>query len=300
MQLAKSERLQLSCDVLNALEVPDGLHTEIMGWTRFSFERNQRTEDLKRVVADLPPILQNKLMQFLYADSLVNIGVVGFISSIDPSFLMQLWQDVEHLPFYKGETLVHWHEKADRCIIVTEGICEVHVDRDELLPKFDSETRLAAFSSAGDSNRKNDTMLTLQLRKGHFVGELALLGDTDWGSSSLIAFPGTDIRITASCNVMCMVRYVCVQGLCLAELVLLLCVSVPACLRTFRVCMAYDGHAHTSPNRAPYIRRAHTGYSLRRLPTARANALGLHPAKGCSLRGEPTEYKCAVELRACA
>ena len=270
MQLAKSDRLQLSCDVLQALEVPDELHKEIIGWTRFSFERNQRTEDLKRVVMDLPPILKSRLMQFLYADSLVSVGVVGFVASIDPSFLMQLWHDVEHVPFYKGEALVHWHEKANRCIIVTEGILEVHVDRDELPQISKSEARRAADGSALASRLEGDAVLKLQLRKGDFVGELALLGDTDWGASSSIAFPGTDVRISAAGNAMCMVRYVRVAGLCGAGAVL------------FDVCFCPCMSAQIP--RVDGTWRAHRHVLARALRPARAHRLFLTKASNATCK----------------
>jgi hypothetical protein len=117
LHLAKSNRIQLAVDFLQAHEVPMGLQQEIIAWTRFSFEQQQIISDKQCIVESLPPLLHSRLIQFLHSSTLSKAGIIGFVSSLDESFMMNLCNGITYEPVPQDSRLV--------CHFVHLCICKI-------------------------------------------------------------------------------------------------------------------------------------------------------------------------------
>jgi len=102
----------------------------------------------------------------------------------DPSFLKDIWSKMRYNTYPPDEIIVQLYDPATQLIVVVSGEMTVYVETDK--------------------GKSSDMCV---FRAGDFVGDFALLGDEDWGSSTLISVRDVNIELLTGAEnfVVCLV-----------------------------------------------------------------------------------------------
>ena len=161
----KFEKLQYMLEFLMDNDCPPVLRQKIVQWTRFTethFDNNLRKT---RMINSLPQSLRTELVQHIYAPMTSRVPVFNLLaSSVDPEYSHEFLAKVTTLFEYKtytpGQAVVKYSDPADRLIIIVEGKVDVEFDHSSIVHH------------------------PIELKHGDFIGDIAVLGNNDWGSST--------------------------------------------------------------------------------------------------------------------
>ena len=188
-------RVSTAVDFLNENDVPRGLRQQIIDWERFYMEHGTSHIAKKEIISRLPKKLQHDLVSHLHSDIIQKVPFFQFLANItedqlemshdkpnrnkaddtNNTFMSELWMKLEYKSYEAGAVISKFGEPADRLIIVASGKATVEFDHDE-----DGFHREAMEVCVGD-----------------YLGDFAILGDTSWGTSSLLNATKCDVRIRA-------------------------------------------------------------------------------------------------------
>lgn len=90
----------------------------------------------------------------------------------DPSFLKDIWSKMKYNTYPPDEIIVQLYDPAAQLIVVVNGDMTVYVETAE--------------------GKSSDICV---FRAGDFLGDFALLGDEDWGSSTLISVRHVNVEV---------------------------------------------------------------------------------------------------------
>ena len=178
-------RVSAAVDFLNENEVPRVLRQQIVNWERFYMEHGTSHLQTKNMIHRLPNTLQGDLVTHLYSDIISKVPVFEFLAQVTDcnsgqdqdvgsSFLSTLWMKLEYKTYEASATIVNFGHSADRLLMIVSG---------KVLADFDTD--------GNDQPRK-----CMQLGVGDYLGDFAIMGDTNWGHSSILnADDDTDVRI---------------------------------------------------------------------------------------------------------
>lgn len=180
----KLERVQTAVDFLTEHSVPPNLRTKVLRWTRFFHAEGSDNTRAKNFMDQLPSGLQADLVSHIFGKVVRHVPLFDHLNEADPSFLMELWRRMRYETYQPGSKIVEFGQPADKLILVISG-----------------EIQLKIYSEALDTDLDD-----MRIKAGDFIGDFSLLGDMEWGSSTMIGMP----EVLIEAEVAGMVFVVCV------------------------------------------------------------------------------------------
>ena len=173
VNMQKLERVQTAVDFLTEHSVPPNLRTKVLRWTRFFHAEGSDNARTKYFMDQLPSSLQSDLVSHIFGKVVRHVPLFDHLNEADPTFLMEIWRLMSYETYQPGAKIIDFGQPAEKLILVISG---------ELL--------LKVYSKSMDADLDD-----MRIKSGGFIGDFALLGDTEWGSSTLIGMP--DVLIEA-------------------------------------------------------------------------------------------------------
>jgi len=186
-EVAKLKKVQSALDLMQHQDVPKHLQLAVIDWIRFHHTHIESSKKEKDLLAKLPLSIQQQLIQIIFGKTLKHIPIFEILGATDSDFLRGVWSVMRYATYEPNATIIPFGAEASRLIVIVKGECEVSIDprgKSEQLEKPDDIT----------------------LMPGGFLGEFAILGDQDWGSSIAVGIEDCVIEM-AACNhtfVVCM------------------------------------------------------------------------------------------------
>ena len=181
-KLEELERLQHAVDFMGQHEVPRALQAQVLRWTRFQHTHASKTAQDRNLLSKLSPALQQEMVSCIFGHTLKSVPLFDYLHSEDKSFLSEVWGYMKYLIFAPTTTVVQHAEPATRLLVITSGEVDVLIEP-QLHHHAESSLNIPE---------------ELHLKAGDFIGDFALLGDEDWGASTMLGLPGIDLEVVAS------------------------------------------------------------------------------------------------------
>jgi hypothetical protein len=129
----------------------------------------------KEMIEEMPTNLQKRLVRHLYGNEVSRVPIFAYLETVDDhneardniqeQFLTEIFVSLQYRTYMPNVDIVSFSDAADKLIIFVSG--KVDVDFEHHIIKRES----------------------MQLQAGDCVGDMAILGDPDWGSSTAFHFP---------------------------------------------------------------------------------------------------------------
>ncbi|EKX33385.1 hypothetical protein GUITHDRAFT_120449 [Guillardia theta CCMP2712] len=187
----RDNHVQAILDFLRKNEIPFNLENEVVHWASFDFEETQRSKVQNEVLNSLPMKLRRNLLHYMHKGTLNRISI--FSGVVHPSMkelILDIWAALRSVTYYYGSIICDSTTKADRLIIISTGVAQIKTYANI----FDLRTDVAF-------NQNSHGTKLFDLNPGDYIGEYALLGDTDWGAS----YNRLDITCESMTRLMCLV-----------------------------------------------------------------------------------------------
>ena len=137
---------------------------------------NDRT---KNFLEQLPMNLQSQLVTIIFGKILKQVPIFDLLKEESPNFLMEVWSCMEYHTFAPGAIIVEFGDPANRIIVIANGELTVYLEH-----RVEHDLELAEIT----------------LKAGDFIGDFALLGDQEWGSSTMIGMRDINVEVRAHPN----------------------------------------------------------------------------------------------------
>ena len=174
-EIEQMEVVQAAVDFMAGHDVPKCLSRQVLNWTRFFHTHSKGNMRKSEFLHSLPTVLQSELVELIFGETLRKVPIFEVLLSEYKTFLRDVWVFMQYNHYTPDSPIVDLGDKAMRLIVVVSGKMTVYVE---------------------SYDRKNiDTCL---LKTGDFLGDFALLGDLDWGSSTLINRPNCNIEASSN------------------------------------------------------------------------------------------------------
>ena len=179
--IAKLEKEQNALDLMHVTDVPRKLQHEVLEWIRFQHTHIVSSTKQRELLTLLPISIQQQLILNIHGKMLSRIPIFEFLEATDKDFLRAVWSTFQYTTYEPHATIIPFDVEASSLIVIIKGRCDVS------LQKFQERS-------------------TIELTDGDFLGEYAILGDTDWGASMAIGIEDCDVEMTACAHtfVVCM------------------------------------------------------------------------------------------------
>ena len=188
------DQVQGTLDFLIDNEVPKSLRGAIIQWTRFQQEHEAVASTKKEMIKELPSKLQRQLVVHLYAHAVMRVPLFQYLHDIDMNeggpksdILSELCLLLDYATYTPGTAIIDSGQPADKLVIFVGGKVLVEFGFDPF-----QQALLGSDSMTGED--ADDITMAKQgeivhLKVGDFIGDGSLLGDEDWGSSTLLSNP---------------------------------------------------------------------------------------------------------------
>eukprot|EP00802_Teleaulax_amphioxeia_P010134 Tamp_10159.p1 GENE.Tamp_10159~~Tamp_10159.p1 ORF type:complete len:600 (+),score=124.83 Tamp_10159:229-2028(+) len=180
----KLEKSQQAVELMSNYDVPRSVQMAVLEWIRFHHTHVGNTAREKALLTKMPSSLQQRLILCIFGDTLLRIPIFEFLGAADDNFLREVWSCMRYTTYEPNATIISFGDEASRLIVILRGKCEVCID----------------------THNRHEPLADITMTTGDFVGEFAILGDTNWGSSMAIGVENCDVEM-AVCNnnfVVCM------------------------------------------------------------------------------------------------
>jgi len=174
-EIEQMEVVQAAVDFMAGHDVPKCLSRQVLNWTRFFHTHSKGNMRKSEFLHSLPTVLQSELVELIFGETLRKVPIFEVLLSEYKTFLRDVWVFMQYNHYTPDSPIVDLGDKAMRLIVVVSGAMTMYVE---------------------SYDRTNiDTCL---FKAGDFIGDFALLGDLDWGSSTLINRPNCNIEASSN------------------------------------------------------------------------------------------------------
>ena len=182
--IAKLEKEQSALDLMQVHDVPRKLQHEVLEWIRFQHTHIISSTKQRELLTKLPLSIQQQLILNIHGKMLAHIPIFEFLEATDADFLRAVWSTFQYTTYEPHATIIPFGVEASGLIVIIRGKCDVSLC---MVQKFQEASKIV-------------------LSDGDFLGEYAILGDTDWGASMAIGIEDCDVEMTACAHsfVVCM------------------------------------------------------------------------------------------------
>jgi len=163
-ELEKMDRVQAALDFSHAHKVPKYLMNQVLKWTRFHHDHSSGDLRKKDFLDHLPMSLKRSLVTVIFGEALSKVPLFALLHSQDESFLAEVWSYMKYNTYDPGTAIIEAGEPARRLLVVVKGEMTVYVENE-------------------DDCKKESYVL----KPGDYIGDYALLDDTNWSASTLIS-----------------------------------------------------------------------------------------------------------------
>jgi CRP-like cAMP-binding protein len=146
-----------------------------------STEHNAHTFKKKDLLQRLPPNIQRELVRCVYGEMLKKVPIFEMLQKQDKDFLMEVYSVMQYVTFEPSSSVVEHGEPATRLLVIIDGQVDCLVE----------------------SRAQQHHLPNIRLVHGDFIGEFAILGDTNWGSSVMIGVEDVEVEVVVGSNCFC-------------------------------------------------------------------------------------------------